>query len=298
MSTILQSFSEAGAELIAKLQNCVARIDAGRRLPASALVWSNDGILVTASHVIQREDRISVTLFEGAPRAATLIGRDAGTDLAAVRIDASTHAALPVANLENLKVGHLVFALGRPGQRIQATLGFVSGVGDKWRTPFGGVLDVFMRTEIAMYPGFSGGPLLNTQGELLGMNSSAFSRHFNLAAPATTIKRVVEELLQYGRVRRGYLGIGVQPVDLPAAMQQQIQQENGLLIVSVAPDGPAEKYGLLLGDTIFAIEGQPVEQMDQLLASLGGDRIQQEIKIGIVRGGQVQEARVVVGENT
>ena len=297
MSAILESFSEAAAELIAKSQKSVARIDAHRRLPASAVVWSNDGIMVTASHVIQREDKISVTLFDGTSHPATLIGRDAATDLAAVRIDASTLAALPVADLEHLKVGHLAVALGRPGQSIQASLGFVSGVGDKWRTPFGGVLDMFMRTEIAMYPGFSGGPLLNAQGELLGMNSSAFSRHFNLAAPATTIKRVVTELLQHGRVRRGYLGIGVQPVDLPVVMQQLIQQENGLLIVSVAPGSPAEISGLLLGDTLLTVDGQPVEQMDQLLANLGGDRIQQEISIGVLRGGQVQDVKVVVGES-
>lgn len=297
MGTILQNFSEAAAELIAQAQNSVVRMEARRRLPASAVIWSGDGIVVTASHVIQSEDKISVTLSDGTVHAATLLGRDATTDLAAVRINAGNLPVLPWANLENLKVGHLAFALARPGQKIQATLGLMSGVGDKWRTPFGGVFEVFMRTEIAMYPGFSGGPLLNAQGELLGLNSSALSRHVNIAAPVTTIKRVVDELLQHGRVRRGYLGIGVQPADLPAAIQQQVNQESGLLIVSVAPGSPAEKHGLLLGDTIISVDGQAIEQMDQLLAGLGGDRIQQEIKTGIIRGGQLQEVKVVVGES-
>ncbi len=297
MSTILQGFSDAAAELIAKSQHSVVRIDARRRFPASGLAWSGDGVIVTANHIVQREDKISVTSFDGATHAATLIGRDPTTDLAAVRIEPRNLATLPLGSLENLKVGHLALALARPGQRIQATLGMVSGVGDKWRSPFGGVLDVLLRTEISMYPGFSGGPLLNAQGELLGLNSSALSRHSNLAIPATTVQRVVDELLQFGRVRRGYLGIGVQPADLPAALQQQLQQENGLLIVSVAPDSPAEKHGLLLGDTIISVEGQAVEQMEQLLASLSSDRIQQEIKMSIVRGGQLQEVSIVVGEN-
>ena len=297
MSAFLQSLSQALSESIAQAQGSVVSIAARRRFPASGLVWSTAGVVVTANHVIQNEDDIQVTLANGATHVATLVGRDPTTDLAAVRVLQTGLAALPIARLEGLKVGHFAVALGRPGASIQATLGMVSSVGEKWRTPFGGVLDTFLRADITMYPGFSGGPLLNAQGEVLGLNSSALSRHYHVAIPATTIGRVTEELLQHGRVRRGYLGIGVHPVELPDGLRRQTHQENGLLVVSVAPDSPAERHGLLLGDTIVAVDGQPLEQMEQLLASLSSDRIQQEIGLSIVRAGQSLSLKIRVGEN-
>jgi len=212
MSTILHDLSASLAEWVAQSQDSVVRVEARRPRAASGLVWSADGVVLTASHVIQREDKINVTLPDGAVLPATLIGKDASTDLVALRIAATGLPVLPRAGMQNLAVGHLALGLGRPGQKIQATYGPIGALGEKWRTPWGGVLDVFLRTEIDLPPGFSGGPLLNTQGELLGMNSAALSRHLNLAVPVGTLQRVTGELLQYGRVRRGYLGIGVQPV--------------------------------------------------------------------------------------
>lgn len=297
MPTLLQDFSTAAAELIARAQSSVVRLEARRGLPASGLIWSEDGLIITANHVIRHEEKIDIALSSGETHAATLVGRDPATDVALVRIPANHLAVLPTANLDDLKVGHLALALGRPGQRVQATMGMVSGVGDKWRTPWGGVFEIFLRTAMEMYPGFSGGPLLNMSGEVLGLNNAALSRHFNLAAPVTALQRIAQELLQHGRVRRGYLGIGVQPVDLPPAVRQQTGSESGLLIVSVAPGSPAEKHNLLLGDTIIALDGGSVEHVDQLLASLGADRIQQEIQVTVMRAGQLQEVKVAVGES-
>lgn len=149
-----------------------------------------------------------------------------------------------------------------------------------------------------MYPGFSGGPLVSATGQVLGLNTSALLRHANVTIPTATLRRVVGELLAYGRIRRGYLGIGTQPVYLPKALQQQLNQETGMLLVSVEPDSPAEKAGLLLGDAIVSIAGQPIRRFNELATFLGGDRIGEQILVRIVRGGQVQELSVVVGERS
>jgi S1-C subfamily serine protease len=197
-----------------------------------------------------------------------------------------------------MQVGHLVLALGRPGQTVQATLGIVSALGENWRTSIGGLIEQYVQTDVVMYPGFSGGPLVNAAGQLLGLNTSALVRGVSLTVPAVTLKRVAEMLVKHGKVRRGYLGVNTQPVRLPAALEQQLGQETGLLLVAVEPGSPAEQGGLLLGDTIVALEGSAVQQHDDLLALLSADRVGQSVTLKIVRGGQVQDLSVIVGERS
>src|SRR5205807_230237 len=144
------------------------------------------------------------------------------------------------------RVGHLVLALGRPGGKVLSTLGIVSAIGEGWRTRGGGDLDSYLQTDVVMYPGFSGGPLVDASGQVIGLNTSGM-RGANLTIPVTTVQRVVSALLAHGRVKHGYLGVGAQPVKLPAALAQQLGQETALLLASVEPDSPAEKGGLLLG---------------------------------------------------
>jgi S1-C subfamily serine protease len=147
-----------------------------------------------------------------------------------------------------------------------------------------------------MYPGFSGGPLVDVDGAVLGLNTSALLRGMSLTVPTPTVRQVVETLLAHGRVRRGYLGVGAQPVRLPAKLEEGLGQETGLLLVSVEPRGPAGQAGLLLGDTIVALDGEPVRHMDELLALLSGDRVGAAMPVRFVRGGQVQELTVTIGE--
>jgi S1-C subfamily serine protease len=147
-----------------------------------------------------------------------------------------------------------------------------------------------------MYPGFSGGPLVAASGEVIGLNTSALLRGISLTVPTPTIRRVVESLLTHGRVRRGYLGIGAQPARLPSGLQKQLGQEIGLLVVSVEPDSPADKAGLLMGDTIVGFGGQPMHHMDDLLSLLSGDRVDTQAPTRIVRSGQVQEVIITIGE--
>jgi S1-C subfamily serine protease len=212
-----------------------------------------------------------------------------------LRVESRGLAAAAIAG-GDLKVGHMVLALGRPGHSVQATLGIVSALGEGWRTGMGGQIDRYLQTDVVMYPGFSGGPLVDVAGQVLGINSSALGRGLSLTIPASTVGRVVETLLAHGRVRRGYLGVSTQPARLPAAAAQETGQETGLLVVSVEPGSPADQGGLVLGDTIVALDGMTVRQHDDLLALLAGDRVGRKTPVQIVRGGVAQLLNVTIGQ--
>jgi S1-C subfamily serine protease len=200
--------------------------------------------------------------------------------------------------MHSLRVGHLVLALGRPRQTVQATLGIVSALGAGWRTPAGGQIDRYLQTDVVMYPGFSGGPLVDAAGRVVGLNTSALLRGISLTVPVLTLHRVIDMLLAHGRVRRGFLGLSTQPVRIPAVLAQPLGQETGLLLTAVEPDSPAEQGGLWLGDTLVALDGTPIRQHDDVLAFLGPERIGTAVLARLIRGGQVQEQRLVVGEQT
>jgi S1-C subfamily serine protease len=159
-------------------------------------------------------------------------------------------------------------------------------------------VDYYLQTDVVMYPGFSGGPLVNAAGEVVGLNTSALLRGVSLTVPTPTLQRVVETLLKHGRVQRGYLGVSTQPVRLPNKLRQQLGQETGLLLVAVESDSPAEQGGLLLGDTIVALDDTPIRQHDDLLVLLSADRIGATASMRIVRGGEVEEVRVTIGERS
>jgi len=296
MSNVLLNLSDDLASLVDKTGLAVVRVEARRRLPASGVLWSSDGLIVTAHHVVERDDQISVGLADGRSAAATLVGRDPTTDLAVLQSDEKDLAPATWAEPDRLKVGHLVLALGRPGKTVQATLGIVSALGGGWRTRGGGQIDRYLQTDVVMYPGFSGGPLVNAAGAVVGINTSALLRGTSLALPTTTVRRVIEDLVAHGKVRRGYLGVGTQPARLSEGLAKQLGQETGLLLVSVEPGSPAEQGGLFMGDTIVAFDGQAVRHHDDLLGHLAGDRVGASLPVRIVRGGQVQELHVVVGE--
>jgi len=295
MTETLQNLSNAMAQTVAGAGSGIVRVEARRRLAASGIIWSADGLIVTAHHTVEKDDNIQVGLPDGQMASATLVGRDPTTDLAVLRASAQNLTPLTPAT-DSMQVGHLVLALGRPGQTVQATLGIISALGNDWRTGAGGLIEQYVQTDVVMYPGFSGGPLINAAGQLLGLNTSALARGVSLTIPTVTIRRVVDMLVQHGKIRRGYLGVNTQPVRLPAALEQQLGQETGLLLAAVEPGSPAEQGGLLLGDTIVALEGSPVQQHDDLLALLSSDRVGKPVTLKIVRGGQVQEISVVVGE--
>jgi S1-C subfamily serine protease len=296
MTEVLRNVSDAMAATVEVAGSGVVRVEARRRLSASGIVWSSEGVIVTAHHIVERDENISVGLHGSDTVPATLVGRDPTTDVAVLRAEAADLTPPTWAEAEELRVGHLVMGLGRPGRSVQATLGIISALGEGWRTPAGGRVEPYLQTDLVMYPGFSGGPLVDVAGRVLGLNTSALLRGISLTVPTLTLRQVVEMLLAHGRVRRGYLGVGAQPVRLPAELEQKLGQETGLLLVSVEPGGPAGQGGLLLGDTIVALDGQPVRHMDELLALLSSDQVGASVPVRVVRGGQVQELTVTIGE--
>lgn len=296
MSDALQTLSNAMAGLVEAAGPSIVRVEARGRVPASGVVWSSDGIIVTAHHVVERDDNIKIGLADGNTVNATLIGRDPNTDLAVLKAETSGLTAATWIDATELRVGHLMLALGRPGKTAQATLGIVSALGGAWRTPAGGDIDHYLQTDVVMYPGFSGGPLLDASGRVAGINSSALMRGVSMTVPAATVKKAVETILAHGRMPRGYLGVGIQPVRLPDALQPQLSQETGLMLMSVEANSPAAQGGLLQGDVLVTLDGQAVRHVDELQALLSSDRAGKPIPVRIVRGGQVHDLTVTIGQ--
>src|SRR5438552_5043003 len=297
MSTVLQSLSTELADAVASAGRAVGAIHARRRIPASGVHW-RPGVVVATHHTINRDDNITVTLPDGTTAPATLAGRDPGTDLAVLKLAAEN---LPAATLRPdtpPTVGELVIALGRPGPSVTASWGVVSRVDGPWRTWHGAEIDSLLRLDVAIYDGFSGGPLIDAAGRVLGINTSALARGVPVTIPVATVERVVTELLERGTIRRAYLGIGTQPVRVPQSLARRLELKNtvGLLIASVEPGGPADRDGVLLGDVLLALDGADVSDPTDVLARRGGDRVGRPIAAMVIRGGQVQTLQVTPGE--
>lgn len=296
MSELLQNLSNSLAEAVQTAGQSVVRVEGRRRMAASGIVWSADGVIVTARHVVRSRHRdvFTVGLPDGSTHEAKLTGYDTSTDLAVLKADVS---GLSPANWsEDLQVGHLVLALGRPGNSVQATLGIVSALGPEWHTPMGGQVERYLQTDVLMYPGFSGGPLVSAAGAVLGLNTSALLRGVSMSLPPATVRRVVESVLAHGRVRRGYLGLSTQPVRLPKELRESTGQDTGLLVVGVEPDSPAFHSGLLLGDTITTFGDKAIRSHDDLIALLRGDYVGQKTPVTFIRGGETMTLNVTIGE--
>jgi S1-C subfamily serine protease len=293
---MLRTVSNDLADTVEAAGAGVLRVDGRHRVAATGVAWTADGVIVTASHVLERDDSIEVGLPDGGSAKGTLVGRDPTTDLAVLRADTGGLAPLGRSDLADTRVGNLVLALGRPGKTVMATMGIVSAIGDAWHTRAGGRIDQYLQPDVAMPPGFSGGPLVDSAGRILGLTSSGLLRGIAVAVPVATLERVVDTLLQHGHVRRGYLGVGAQIARLPKDIAEELGQETGLLIVSVEPGSPADKAGLVLGDTLVSLDGAPVGQLDDLLGALSGEAVGKTMEARIVRGGSLQQVAVSIGD--
>lgn len=297
----LVAFSNDLAAAVERAGRATVAIHARRRIPSSGVHW-RPGVVVTANHTVRKDEEITVTLGTGETVAATLAGRDAGTDLAVLRLAGAAAAAAPtadVAGAEALAVGRLVLAVGRPGDGgATASLGIISALGPEWRTWHGGRIDRFVRLDLAIYDGFSGGPLVDAAGRVLGVNTSGLARGAAIAVPAATVERVAGQLLEKGRVARGYLGLGMQPARLPDALRQSLglPGEGALLVVSVESGGPADRGGILLGDVLVALDGTYVQEPGDVLALLGPERVGSTMTARLVRGGVEVTRTITVGE--
>jgi len=296
-NNLLAALSESMANAVEKAGAATVLVDGRRRMPASGIAFAAD-LVLTADHVIEREEDIPVGLPDGSQLAARLAGRDPGSDLAVLRLPSAVAAVAETAPQE-ARIGQLVLALGRPTpEGIQASLGVISAVGGPVRTGRGGLLERYLRTDAIPYPGFSGGPLVDTAGRVVGLNTSGLARGASLAIPAGLAWQIAESLARHGSVRRGYLGVRSQPVAIPAAQQKALgrQQASGLLLVSVEENSPAEAGGLMVGDILTGLAGQPLTDPDELLARLTGEVVGQATPVEVLRGGQPTLITVTIGE--
>lgn len=296
MSNSLTDFSNGLSSAVEKGGTSTVLVDARRRYPASGIAYTED-LVLTADHVVTREDDIKVTLPDGRSLPAALVGRDPGSDLALLRL--AEKALNPAKTSNDIKVGQLVLALGRPSSNgIEASWGIATSISGPARTHRGGLLDKYIQTETTPYPGFSGGPLINTEGEVLGLNTSGLTRGSSLTIPVKTAWFIAEALAKHGSVKRGYLGVRTQPVDISEAAGKALKREQrgGLLVLWLEENGPAQKGGLFIGDIIIAIGGQPVSDPDGLFAALNSDTVGQPTAVEVLRGGKPETLNVTVGE--
>jgi S1-C subfamily serine protease len=293
MQTLL-SLSNDLASAVERAARSVVAVHARPRLPSTGIHW-RPGIIVTAAHTVRVEEEIRVAWPDGRAVPATLVARDPGTDLAVLRVSDADSPAAEIGDSADLKVGNLVLAVGY-GPR--ASWGVVSTIDGPWRTWRGGEVDRFLRVDLVLYPGFSGGPLVDASGKVAGLVTSGLSRQLELAVPASTVTRVVNELLTTGRTSRSFVGLGLRPVALPEALRQLApgSSAHGLIVVSVEPDGPAAGAGVMLGDVLLALEGGPLRDLGDVQAVLAGRRPGTPVTASLVRAGAPLEVVITLGE--
>jgi len=288
------ALSEAFAAIVEKSSASVVRVEARRRSPSSGIVWSSDGLVVTAQHAVERDEEIEIGFFDGRTAEAKLVGRDPGSDVALLRVSA-TDLVVPPWSTAEPKVGHLVLSVARPGRTARASMGIASAVSGEWRSPAGGRLERYLQTDIAPQPGFSGSLLVDDRGNGLGMNTASLLRGHSLTVPTETLRRVTEALVAHGRMRRAFVGLGSMPIRLPVKAARASGQESALLVIAVQPDGPADLSGVLLGDALLALDGHALTQVDDLIEALTEERIGAELKFRILRAGEVREIAIRAG---
>ena len=295
---MLNALSHDLAHVVEQVSPSVVAVNARRHLSSSGVYW-RDGIIVTAAHTIRRTDEISVIVASGQSVVATLAGVDPSTDLAVLKIDNPELSPPLFGDAAQLKVGHVVLAVGRGAQRgLNATLGIVGVLSGSWRTWRGGLIDQFIGLDLVLHPGAAGGPLTDSHGRVLGINTLGLSRSMALTIPVSTVNRVVTHLLEKGHMGLGYLGLGMRPIPLPENLKStlNLSADSGLIVVTVEPDGPGSKAGVLFGDVIVALEGTAVSNIRDLQAFLEPESVGKTIPVSIIRGGKPIEINVTIGE--
>ena len=295
MNQELKKFSYGLAEAAKSAGAFTLTVRSRRRLPATGIALDADTIL-TAAHVIEDDENIQIVLPDGTQVAAELLGYDPNSDLAVLKLE--TASATPAATEDAIEVGELVLALGRPFKDVQASLGTLSAKSGPVQYRSGGMLEGHYRTDATPYPGFSGGPLINVEGKVVGINTSGLGIGNSVVIPIGVAVKVAAMLKEHGTVKRGYLGISSQTVDLPEGAQKALgrDQESGLLIVDLEEDGPAAGSGMMIGDILVGFGGEAVENHRQLMAQLSRDVVDKEIDVDLLRGGKPETLKIIIGE--
>jgi S1-C subfamily serine protease len=294
----LQTFSQAVTDLVAQAATGVVAIKGAPYRTSSGVVLGPD-LIATCNHVLRREETVSAVASDGREFQATLVGRAANLDVAFLKTEAGALNALPAADVSALKPGALVAVVGWTlDVGASASLGILGAIGGPRRTWRRGALDHFLRLDINLYPSQSGGAVVNSQAELIGLATPALSRLSTIAVPIDTLRRLGNELQTQGRIRHGYIGVSAQAVPVPPALREKTQSDvqAGLMLLSVEPDSPAERAGLQLGDILITLNGKATADMDDLQELLTGDSVGKTLEALLIRGGEPVRLPLTIGE--
>ena len=307
-AVLLDAYSQAIIDVVDGVGPAVVRIDVWHRANAaragsgSGVIVAPDGLVLTNSHVVGGAARVELMTTEGRSLTARVVGDDPDTDLALLRVDAPV--TLPAATLgdsKQLRRGQLVVAIGNPlGFESTVTAGVVSALGRSLRARTGRLIDDVIQTDAALNPGNSGGPLVSSRGEVIGVNTAIIqgAQGICFAVAANTANFVLGELVRHGRVRRAYIGISAQQTTIPRRMQLAagVTQSSAATITASEPGSPANLSGLLSGDMIVTLDGAPVTGADDLIRLLTGERIGKPVEIGVLRLGKPRTFTLVPEE--
>ena len=262
------------ADVVERISPSIVRVDAGHRFGGTGTAWSED-LVVTANHVVERDDDIEIGLDGDKTAKASVVGRDETTNTALLKVEGAKLVPAKFRSLDGLRVGNFTVALARPGKTVRASFGIVSVLGGEFQTRPGAKIDRWLESDADISAGWSGGLLVDLDGAGLGVNNRGLVRQAHITVPHVTLERVVKELSTHGKIRRGYLGVGVHKVD------------SGLLVHAIEPKSHADDAGLLVGDVIVSIDGKKVES-PWSLASVLREKVDASVSIDIIRGGQPQ----------
>lgn len=292
---LLSVLSGQMADAVERIRPALVMVNGRQRQPASGIIYAPNQIL-TADHVVERDEDLTIETDDGRTLPAQLAGRDPVSDLALLRV-ADLNSTPAAQSAIPARVGQLTLAVGRPSSHgPMASLGIISAVGGPLRTARGAVIEQYIQTDATPYPGFSGGPLIDATGAVIGITTTGLIGGVALGVPATMAWRIASTLAQQGHIKRGFLGISSQPVALPEGQRGGGTQESGLLIVRVERGSPAEQAGLLLGDILVALDGQPVADVEDLQALLTGDRVGKPVPAQVIRAGALQSLSLTIGQ--
>jgi S1-C subfamily serine protease len=294
---LLSAFSNNLADLVDRTSNSIVTVNASRQISVSGVHW-REGLIVTVEYGVRQSEDLTVTIADGITLPATLIGRDPGSDLALLRVSDLKLTPATLGDARSLKVGHMVLAVARDSDRgVSASLGILNSQGEAWRSSSGGKIDRFLRPSFMLYPGFAGSALVNMEGQIVGINTTS-PRQRTITIPASTVDRVVNQLVEGGKVKRGYLGLGMQSVYLPESLVRSLDIANsrGVIVVSVEPTAAADRAGIMLGDILVKLDGHTIEDIGDVQAMLDADSVDRQMIVQIIRSSNLLDLTITVGE--
>jgi S1-C subfamily serine protease len=298
MTQVWQQLSKEISKAVEEAGKSIVAVDGRSGHTSSGIVWRRDSI-ITAAHAIRQDTNIGIVFAPGRSVVARLAGRDRGTDLALLKLDEEIEMApAQFGETSSLSLGELSVAVARTRRgNIVASAGIISGLMGEWQVGRTRI-DQFIRPDLNLYPGFSGGALVDSTGHVLGLNTSGLLRGKSITIPASTVSRVAEEIASRGHVARPYIGLVMQPVQIPESLQKKagIDVAAGLLVMHVEPGGPADSGGVLLGDILLDMDGQAFSDLDDVYEALARKGVGQEVNTSLIRAGQRLQLTIRIGD--